>query len=93
MSHQLAVAYIRKWTAILFPGTKENCDFLYPHLLINGTYYIRIRMALVSSSSIYEYKSSPSLRPQMSVTPERLWEHFRKLLSWTERFTTIVFLL
>ena len=34
--------------------------------------------------------SSCSLR--MSLTSERLWEHFRKLLSTTERFTTIVFL-
>lgn len=81
MSHQLAVAYIRKWTAILFPGTEKDRDFLYLRLLINGTYGIRIRMALVSSSCIYEYKSSGSLQPQMSFTLERLWEHCRKLLS------------
>lgn len=52
-----AVAYTQKWTAILFPGTvREKCDFLYPLLLINDIYYVRIMITLVSSSHIYEYK-------------------------------------
>lgn len=59
-----AVAYIRKWTAILFPGTgREECDFLYPLLLINDISYIRIMIILVSSSHIYEYKSFVLLQP------------------------------
>lgn len=60
-----AVAYIRKWTAILFPGTgREECNFLYPLLLINDIHYTRIMITLVSSSHIYEYKSFALLQPQ-----------------------------
>lgn len=60
-----AVAYIRKWTAILFPGTgREECDFLYPLLLINDIYYTRIMITLGSPSHIYAYKSFVFLQPQ-----------------------------
>lgn len=59
------MAYIRKWAAILLPGTgREVCDFLYPLLLINDIYYTRIMIVLVSSSHISEYKSFEFLQPQ-----------------------------
>lgn len=89
-----AVAYIRKWTAILFPGTgREEGDFLYPLLLIHDIHYTRIMITLVSSSHIYKYKSFALLQLQdESDLGEALGTLQKASLSTPERFPTIVFL-
>lgn len=67
-------------SSFLAQGGREECDFLYPLLLINDIYYIRIMITLSHQATSMNTNPLRYCNLRMSLTSERLWEHFRKHL-------------